>query len=56
MMQDEEIPTARLIKTLRRLVDDLCSDDSPFNKDRDYLRNLAGWVACAASRLSELNE
>jgi hypothetical protein len=54
MMQISEISTESLIITLRALVVDLTNKNSPFNKDENYLHNLSGWIACAATRLEQL--
>jgi hypothetical protein len=54
MMQTSEIETDHLVRALRILVEDLTVKHSPFNKDEAYLRNLAGWIACAATRIEQL--
>lgn len=50
-----EIEFDHLVRALRIYVADLSDQHSPFNKDMDYLRNLSGWIACAATRLETLN-
>ena len=54
MLQTSEINTEDLIRTLRIWVEDLTSKYSPHNKDEAYFRNLAGWIACAATRIDDL--
>jgi hypothetical protein len=50
----EEITTEHLTRALRVYVEDLTSKHSPFNKDETYLRSLAGWIACAVTRIEQL--
>lgn len=54
MIQTSEIETNHIVRTLRIYVNDLSDKFSPFNKDEKYLRDLAGWIACAASRIEKL--
>lgn len=53
MIETSEFSTEHLIAALKVYVRDLCDKTSPFPKDEAYLRNLAGWIACAAARLDE---
>jgi hypothetical protein len=55
MMQATEISTDHLIRALRIYVNDLSDKHSPFNKSEEYLRDLAGWIACAATRIETLS-
>lgn len=54
MLVVEELSNEHIIRALRVLVEDLTAKHSPFNKDDAYLRNLAGWAACAATRIEVL--
>ncbi len=54
MLQAVEIDTDHLIRALRIYVNDLTDKHSPFNKSEEYLRDLSGWIACAATRLEKL--
>jgi hypothetical protein len=54
MLATSEINTAVLVRALRIYVNDLTDRASPFTKGDDYLRDLAGWLACAATRLEKL--
>jgi len=54
MLQTTEISNDHLIRALRIYVDDLQNKHSPFNKTPEYLRDLAGWIACAATRIEKL--
>ena len=54
MLQTSEISNDHLIRALRIYVDDLTNKHSPFNKTPEYLRDLAGWIACAATRIDSL--
>lgn len=56
MMQVTELSNDHLIRTLRIYVNDLTDVHSPFNKSQEYLRDLAGWVACAATRIEALTK
>jgi hypothetical protein len=55
-MQTSEISTDHLIRALRVYVNDLTDKHSPFHKGDDYLRDLAGWIACAATRMEILSD
>lgn len=55
MLQTSEISTDRLIRALRVYVTDLNDKNSPFNKNEEYLRDLSGWIACAATRIEKLS-
>lgn len=54
MLQKSEISNDHLIRALRIYVEDLTSKHSPFNKTPEYLRDLASWIACAATRIDSL--
>lgn len=54
MLQAEEFTNDQIINRLRTLVKDLCDKDSPFSKDDAYMRNVAGWLATAATRIEKL--
>ena len=54
MLQINEISNDHLIRALRVYVDDLQNKYSPYNKTPDYLRDLSGWIACAATRIESL--
>lgn len=56
MLVSSEISNENLTKALRLLVQDLCTVYSPFTKDESYLRNLAGWIAKAATRIEAFEE
>jgi len=56
MMQISEFSDEHLVRSLRSIVNDLSDKHSPFPKDEAYLRNLAGWIACAATRLEKLSK
>lgn len=45
-----------LIRALRVYVNDLTDKHSPFDKNGEYLRDLAGWIACVAMRIETLSE
>lgn len=53
MIEAQELSTDHIVRALRILVTDLNDKHSPFNKNEEYMRNLAGWIACAAARLEE---
>jgi len=55
MLQVSELSDDYLIRALRVYVEDLQSKHSPFNKNEAYLRDLAGWIACAATRIEKLS-
>lgn len=55
MRANDEIPTGRLVSVLRVYVEDLTSKDSSSHKSKAYLRELAGWIACAATRIEKLS-
>lgn len=54
MIETTEIPTDHLIRALQVYMVDLCDESSPFPKEKDYFRNLTGWIGCAVSRLKQL--
>lgn len=54
MIQTSEISTDHLIRALRVYVNDLGDKRSPFTKGGAYLDELAGWIACAATRIETL--
>lgn len=54
MMQAIKISNDHLIRSLRIYVTDLTSEVTPFPKNEEYFRNLAGWLACAATQIEEL--
>lgn len=53
MMQLEEIPPERVSEVLRWYVTDLCNKNSPMHKSADYLRDMAGWLASAATLIDK---
>lgn len=55
MMQATEITNDHLIRALRVLVNDLGDECSPYNRTPEYMRNIAGWIACAATRIEKLS-
>jgi hypothetical protein len=56
MITTSEISADHLIRALRIYVNDLSDKHSPFNKGPEYLDELAGWIACAATRLEKLSQ
>jgi hypothetical protein len=54
MTQTSEISADHLVRALRIYVNDLTDKHSPFNKSEESLRDLAAWIACAATRIATL--
>src|SRR5262245_25362803 len=55
MLQTSELSTDHIIRALRVYVNDLTATHSPFTKGPEYMRELASWIACAATRLEALS-
>ena len=54
MLTATEISNDHLVRALRIYVNDLNDKHSPFNKSPEYLKDLSGWIACAATRIEKL--
>jgi len=55
MLQMTKISDDHVIRSLRIYVNDLTAEVTPFPKNEEYFRTLAGWLACAATRIEELS-
>lgn len=55
MMQATELSNDHIIRSLRIYVTDLTAEVTPFPKNAEYFKNLAGWIACAATRIEKLS-
>lgn len=54
-MQATKLSDDHVIRSLRIYVTDLTAEVTPFPKNAEYFRNLASWIACAATRIEELS-
>lgn len=51
-----EISNDHLIRSLRIYVNDLTAEVTPFPKNAEYFKNLASWLAYAATRIEKLSQ